>query len=48
MGMEEGETVISAEKEATAPMIPKPEAEAEDSSIAPSQFNVSLVTTPNH
>ena len=48
MGMEEGETAILAEKGATAPMIPKPEAGAEDSSIAPSQFNVSLATTPNH
>ena len=39
---------IAVEEGAAAPPMPKLEAGAEDSSLAPSQFTVPVATAPNH
>ena len=48
MATEEGEAVITTEKVGPDPMMTKPEAGAEDSFLAPSQFTISVATVHNH
>ena len=48
MGLEEGKPAIAVEKGAAAATMLKPEAGAEDSSMAPSQFTIPVATAPNH